>query len=636
MFKRLTDELEETTRERKEGGLAESGALTRAALENPWAAVPLVLLFSYGAARATSGLFTEVRNAVFATVAQRAIRLVSRDVYRHLFQLDHVFHLERATGALQRTLDRGSRSINFVLTSLVFNVAPTALEIALVSAIFAHQCGWEYAMVTLSTLAAYVGFTVKVTTWRTGIRKDLISRESAAAAIALDGLLNYEAVKCFGGEDSEVAKYDAALARVDAAALDTQTSLSALNFGQNAIFSAGLTAAMALAARDITQGSMSLGDLILVNGLLFQLSIPLNFVGMVYRELKQGLVDMEAMFSLLDEQSGVVEAARAPSLRLPPFPFVPLLPPPPAIEFRDVSFSYEPRGLPSGGRTVGGRSSALESSSPKLLKPQQRRSLLLSGLNFTVPVGSTVGIVGPSGCGKSTLLRLLYRFYDVQSGGVYVFNQDVKTLSLASLRASLCIIPQDTTLFNASVGENIAYGAPGGQADTKLVEAAARAAALHESVSAWRDGYGTRVGERGLKLSGGEKQRVSVARAFLKDAPILLCDEATSALDSNTESSVMDALRNIQRGAAPMRGSGSCSSSRLPRTTLLIAHRLSTVMHADNIIVLDNGGVEESGTHEQLISRGGLYTTLWNNRQVRDGEEKEGEGVTKDSSHESR
>ena len=498
---------------------------------------------------------------------------MSRDVYRHLLALDHAFHLERQTGALQRVLDRGSRSINFVLTSLVFNVAPTLLEIGLVAGIFAAQCGPEYAAVTLGTLVSYVGYTVRVTTWRDGIRKDLNRLEAAAATIAVDGLLNYEAVKTFGGEEAELARYDAALARVDAAALRTQSSLSSLNFGQNAIFSLGLTAAMALAARDIAGGAMTLGDLVLVNGLLFQLSIPLNFVGMVYRELRQGLVDMDAMFRVLATRPAVREAPGAPALAVPRAPARVARPvaydAAIAVRFDDVHFRYAPAGRP-----------------------------VLAGLSLAVPFGATVGVVGPSGCGKSTLGRLLYRFYDATGGRVLVHGQDVRGVALASLRAALCAVPQDTTLFNASVHDNIAYGRAGGAAPRADVEAAARAAALHAAVAAWPAGYDTLVGERGLKLSGGEKQRVAVARAVLKDAPILLCDEATASLDTGTEADVMAALRAAAAG----------------RTTLLIAHRLSTVMHADKIVVLAGGRTAEEGTHASLLAANGVYARLWDSQ----------------------
>jgi ATP-binding cassette subfamily B (MDR/TAP) protein 7 len=601
LFKNIADELEERTRSRAlREGAASKGKVAAAAVDDDGdsrsvaapvpvdaltiaTALPLALLVGYGAARVTASFCTEIRNTVFATVAQRAIRLVSRDVYRHLFALDHQFHLERQTGALQRVLDRGSRSINFVLTSLVFNVVPTILEIALVTGIFAVQCGPAYAAITLSTLATYVGYTVQVTTWRSGIRKDLNRLEAAAANTAVDGLLNYEAVKGFGNEEAELARYDAALERVDKVALKTQSSLSALNAGQSAIFSIGLTAAMALAAQDIIAGTMSLGDLILVNGLLFQLSIPLNFVGMVYRELRQGLTDMEAMFTLLNTQAKVADAPGAQALVVPERR---------RSEASSSSSALRPRDAP---RPLTFNERVAVSFNNVAFRYDPARPVL-ADLSFAVPAGTTVGVVGPSGCGKSTLGRLLFRYYDVNGGSVSIHGQDVRSVRLASLRAALCAVPQDTTLFDASVHDNIAYGRAGGAPVTRAdVEAAARAAALHETVSRWPAQYDTRVGERGLKLSGGEKQRVAIARAVLRDAPILLCDEASAALDTATEAAVMAALRSVAAG----------------RTTLLIAHRLSTVMHADNIVVLNAGRVAEEGDHASLIARAGIYARLW-------------------------
>ena len=531
--------------------------------------IPVALILGYGLARSSASLMAELRNAVFATVAQRAIRIVSRDVVKHMLALDLKFHLDRQTGALTRVIDRGSRSINLVLTALVFNVVPTAFEISLVCGIFWVQCGWEYALTTLATLVSYVLYTVQVTNARSTTRKELNQLENKASATATDMLLNFESVKYFNNEDVVVKAYDQTLSKIDDQAMTAQYSLSALNFGQNLIFSLGISAAMALAARDILSGTMTLGDLVLVNGLLFQLSIPLNFVGMVYREVRQGLIDMEAMFALLDtgsritdpehgralivpsrdstQQSGNMSSSSSSSLSssssssslsslnivssLSPPP-----PPPPAVSFKNVSFSYTP----------------------------ERK--VLNNVSFDVPQGQTVAVVGPSGCGKSTLIRLIYRFFDVDSNsnpgsGVFVYGQNVCDVTQASLRAAIGIVPQDTNLFNESIASNIAFGSPGASATRKQVEDAAKHARIHDTiVDVFPEGYETIVGERGLKLSGGEKQRVSIARAMLKNAPVLCCDEATSSLDSKTEANIMESLKALSYG----------------RSTLIIAHRVST------------------------------------------------------------
>jgi ABC-type transport system involved in Fe-S cluster assembly fused permease/ATPase subunit len=530
----------------------------------------------------------ELRNAVFAVVAQRAIRGVTRDVFKHLLNLDLRYHLNKQTGSVSRVIDRGSRSINFVLSALVFNVLPTALEIGLVSAIMGYQCGWQYAAVAVSTLAAYVGYTVSVTQWRTKFRKDMNRLENQASNRVVESLINYEAVKLFGGEAFEAKRYDTALKGYEDAALKTTTSLSLLNWGQNFIFSAGLTAVMVMAAREIGAGSMTVGDLVLVNALLFQLSVPLNFVGSVYRELKQALTDMEQMFELRATLPEIDETRGLPALRLGGVPVEP--PSDAAMEAaaRLVSMAEDRarHATASAGEAESGLIRPVSAESG-LIRPVSMASgggggltpgsltfedvhfaynedrPILRGMNLHVPAGHTVGVCGPSGCGKSTLVRLLFRFYDVNQGRVLVDGQDVRSVSTRSLRHAMGVVPQDTVLFNDTMRHNIRYG--DASATDEDVERAVELAELTDFVSALPDGLETVVGERGLKLSGGEKQRVSLSRAMLKNAPILMCDEATSALDTRTEASVMGALKRLAED----------------RTTMLIAHRLSTVQAAD-------------------------------------------------------
>jgi ABC transporter ATM len=517
----------------------------------------------------------EARNAVFAQVTYSAIRSVSLRVFTHLHELDLRYHLSRQTGALNRTIDRGIRGISFILTTMVFNVLPTAVEIGLVASILAYSYGTPFAVLTGATVAAYSAFTLGVTRWRTRFRAEMNRMEAAGSSRSTDALINYETVKLFNNEAHERARYDACLAGVQAAAVQTQASLSALNFGQNAIFSAALTAAMVMAGTRVADGSLTVGDLVMINGLLFQLSLPLNFLGTVYRETKQSLTDMDAMFCLLRDTPAVRDAPHA----------APLLGAAAAagaaasgglsVQFDDVVFGYHPD------------------------KP------ILNGLSLCVPAGRSVALVGPSGCGKSTVLRLLYRFYDVQSGAVRVNGMDVRDATLASLRAQIGVVPQDTVLFNDTIYYNIAYGRI--SATEAEVHEAARRAQIHDAVLGMRDGYATVVGERGLKLSGGEKQRVALARAFLKASSVLVCDEATSALDSRTETGIMEALNGIRSG----------------RTSIFVAHRLSTVAHCDGararaharrvwgawltfrppaeICVLDAGRVVERGRHDQLL-----------------------------------
>jgi ATP-binding cassette, subfamily B (MDR/TAP), member 7 len=544
--------------------------------------IPLTLLLGYGIARITSSAFKELQNSIFSSVAQRAIRLVSRDIFRHLHALELQFHLDRQTGALQRVIDRGSKSINFVLTSLVFNVAPTILEIALVSSIFAYQCGWQYSAVTIGTMVAYIYSTIAITTWRTEIRKQMLKLENEAANNAVDSLLNYETVANFNLVEHQVKKYDSTLEKLDLAAIKTQTSLSLLNFTQSAIFSLGLTSVMVMASFGITQGTMTIGDLVLVNGLLFQLSIPLNFVGMVYREVRQGLVDMSAMFKLLDTVPKVKNEPDAKEL-IVPFKLHETTTQIPSIEFKNVSFSY-----PNNDRKI------------------------LDNLSFQIPIGSTCAFVGPSGCGKSTIIRLLTRFYDINSSNdtndspsISVYGQNIRSVTLESLRKQIAVIPQDTSLFNDTIEANISFGNV--EASKGEIHQAAVNAQLDHVIKSFPKQYDTVVGERGLKLSGGEKQRVAIARAVLKNSPILLCDEATSALDTNTEASIITTLRSLKD-----------SSTSIPKTMVVIAHRLSTIRHADRIFVLDGGSLVSSGTHDELLrDENSVYFKLWTQQQKR-------------------
>lgn len=523
--------------------------------QSPEVVMPLALVLGYGVARFTANASTELSNAVFASVAQKTIRKVAIRVFDHLHAMDLKFHLDRQTGALSRTIDRGSRSIDFVLRAMAFRVVPTALEIGLVSTIMAQSFGLPFAGVTLGTLTAYTTFTVLITQWRDEIRRNMNKLENEASGKVIDSLMNYETVKYFNNETHEADRYDESLLGYQQAALKTQTSLSLLNAGQNAIFSVGLTAIMYMASQGILDGTLTVGDLVLVNGLLFQLSIPLNFIGTVYREVRQAVTDMEAMFSLGAVESSIVQAKN-------PLPLTGKQPK--TIEFKDVEFAYR-------------------SEFP-----------ILNKTSFTVPAGKTVAIVGTSGSGKSTVLRLLYRFYDPQNGSVLIDGQDIRDLDMHDLRKAIAIVPQDTVLFNDSIFYNINYGRL--EATKDEVINAAKVSQIHDSILHFPEGYETRVGERGLKLSGGEKQRVSIARAMLKDAPILLFDEATSALDSETESEIVKEFRAIGTN----------------KTLVIIAHRLSTIQDADEIIVFDKGQVVEQGTHVQLLCKpNGKYAEMW-------------------------
>ncbi len=524
-------------------------------------AVPLGLLLAYGAARIVSQGFNELRDGIFAKVVQRAVRRVATLTFRHLHALSLRFHLERQTGGLSRIVDRGVKGIEYLLLFVVFNVLPTILEIALVCGLLWGFYNFWFALVTAGTVLVYVIYTFTVTRWRLQIRRVMNNADGDANTKAVDSLLNYETVKYFGNEEHEAHRYDGAFAIYERAAVRSRTSLSVLNVGQAVIIACGLTGMMTMAAFGIRGGTMTVGDFVLVNAYLIQLYMPLNMLGMVYREIRQSLIDMDAMFRLLEVPAEVRDRPGAPALRKGEG----------EIRFEHVDFGYDER------------------------RP------ILKDVSFAVPPGRKVAIVGPSGSGKSTISRLLFRFYDVTGGRIAIDGQDLREVTQASLRAAIGIVPQDTVLFNDTIGYNIAYGRPG--ADRAAIERAARLAHIHAFVAALPDGYDTRVGERGLKLSGGEKQRVAIARTILKEPEILLFDEATSALDSRTEKEIQRNLAEVARG----------------RSTLMIAHRLSTVVDADEILVLEEGCIVERGSHAALLGQGGRYAEMWR-RQLADGD----------------
>jgi ATP-binding cassette, subfamily B, heavy metal transporter len=520
--------------------------------------VPTALIVSYGLLRLGSTGFGELRDAVFAAVQQRAARRLALETFDHLHRLSLRFHLDRQTGALSRVIDRGTAGIQSVLRLAAFNVIPTLFEMVAVTAIIWGLFDWRFALLTFGAVGSYLGFTLTFTNARVRIRRTMNETDNEARSRAIDSLLNYETVKYFGNERHESARFDAALARYELAAVRSQVSLNMLNLGQAAIVAVGLAAIMLLAANGVRAGTMTVGKFVLVNTYLMQLYQPLNFLGFVYREIKQGLVDMEQMFRLLSVKQEVTDrpGARALAAHLSDGPAG-------EVQFDNVTFGYRPDHE------------------------------ILKGVDFTIPGGAKLAIVGPTGAGKSTISRLLFRFYDVTGGSIRIDGQDIRDVTQDSLRAAIGVVPQDTVLFNDTIRYNIGFGRP--SATQQEIERAARLAQVHDFVMRLPDGYDTRVGERGLKLSGGEKQRVAIARTILKDPRILILDEATSALDTRTEQDIQAALRAVARH----------------RTTLVIAHRLSTVVDADEILVLAEGRVAERGTHAALLAGGGLYARMW-------------------------
>jgi len=524
------------------------------------AASPVFLILAYGVGRVMMVVFAQFRDVWFTAVAQHAVRELAKRTFRHLHALSLRFHLERRTGGLNRVIERGVTGVDTIVRMAVLNSIPTAVELAMIAGMVAYYFGWIYVVVVLVTVGLYVWFTFWASDLRIAIRRDMNDSDTEAHAKAVDSLLNYETVKYFGNEDHEARRFDASMARYERAAIRTYTSLGWLNTGQAVIFTLGTVACMLLAARDVAGGTLTIGGFVMINAILMQLYLPLNFMGMVYREIKQGLIDIETMFTLLHEPPEIVDRPGAKPLRVDKG----------EIRFDNVSFAYDP----------------------------ERQ--ILKNVSFEVPAGKMVAIVGPSGAGKSTISRILFRFYELSGGRVLIDGQNISDAQQRSLRAAIGMVPQDTVLFNDTIEYNIRYGRP--EASEREVREAARLAQIHDFIMTLPQGYDSLVGERGLKLSGGEKQRVAIARTILKAPPILMLDEATSALDSHTEKDIQDALERVAR----------------ERTSLVIAHRLSTVVHADNIIVLDHGEIVEQGTHLELLARGGLYASLWTRQREAD------------------
>ncbi|MDF3075081.1 MAG: metal transporter permease, partial [Alphaproteobacteria bacterium] len=520
-------------------------------------AVPVLLIVAYGVARALALAFGELRDAVFARVAQRAIRQVALKTFRHLHALSLRFHLERQTGGLSRAIERGTAGIEFLLTFSLFNIVPTIVEMALVTAILWTLYDFTFAAVIVATIVVYIGLTLAITEWRTKYVRQMNETDAEANTKAIDSLLNFETVKYFGNEEHEADRFDRSRQRYERAAIRSKATLSTLNIGQGVVIAIGLVLVMIMAGQGVVEGRMTVGDFVLVNTYLVQLYMPLNFLGFVYREIRQSLVNMEQMFSLLSINTEIADKPGATPLQVSQG----------VVEFKNVDFRYE------------------------------ANRAILHDVSFRVPAGHTVAIVGPSGAGKSTISRILFRFYDVASGAVTIDGQDIRDMTQKSLRAAIGIVPQDTVLFNDTIYYNIAYGRPA--ASKEEIEQAAHLARIHDFIAGLPEGYDSMVGERGLKLSGGEKQRVAIARTILKNPPILLFDEATSALDTQTEREIQNSLKEVSRA----------------RTTLVIAHRLSTVVDADEIIVLAGGRIVERGRHVELLAHEGIYAAMWRRQQ---------------------
>jgi len=524
------------------------------------AAIPALLILAYGAGRVLMVVFAQIRDVLFVRVGQNAVRALANQTFHHLHRLSLRFHLERRTGGLSRIIERGIKAVELIIRMTILNSIPTIIETGFIMGMMAYYFGWKFVVIIIVTMVLYIWFTFQASEWRIAIRREWNDADTEANSKAVDSLLNYETVKYFGNEALEQRRFDVSMAKYEDAAIKTFHSLGVLNAGQALIFTAGLSVCMYLAAQRVVAGTLTIGDFVMVNALLIQLYQPLNFMGMVYREIKQGLVDLETMFALLAQEPEILDEPGAKALKVSKG----------RVEFKNVSFSYDPERA------------------------------ILKDVSFEVPAGKMVAIVGPSGAGKSTISRILFRFYEVSDGEVLIDGQDISAVTQASLRNSIGMVPQDTVLFNDTIAYNIQYGAP--DASQKKVREAAELAQIHDFIMDLPQGYETMVGERGLKLSGGEKQRVAIARTILKGPPILMLDEATSALDSYTEKEIQESLERVAQN----------------RTTLVIAHRLSTVTHADNIIVLEKGQIVEQGTHASLLKQGGLYAGMWERQREAD------------------